>query len=170
MTRSRPPSKPPAGGPLPPGPSEQQLAGVAAETRQAEEELERYFQAFEAGALSMATGAPRIEALSEKLRALQARRDELGDLIEAERGPELGPMDVAESRALIRRAVKDGAPSQRKALLQALVAEIRVTDRSCIQPVFRVVAAPKVREVDEVVRPAGIEPAAFGSGDQRSVR
>ncbi|HET7870025.1 MAG TPA: hypothetical protein VFM85_06875, partial [Actinomycetota bacterium] len=38
----------------------------------------------------------------------------------------------------IERALRDGAPPERKAVMQAVVAEVRVRDRDHIQPVFRV--------------------------------
>ena len=71
-------------------------------------------------------------------------------------------------------AFEGGTVTHRKALLHALVAEVRVKGRNSIQPIFR---APtrKVRLMDglvrlAVVRLAGIEPATYGSANHRSVR
>jgi len=49
-----------------------------------------------------------------------------------------GPAELAEFVGGIQRALRDGALPERKAVMQAVVAEIRVRDRGHIQPVFRV--------------------------------
>jgi hypothetical protein len=66
--------------------------------------------------------------------------------------------DLADVRSRIVDAILNGSAACRKALLQELVVEVRVTDRQAIQPVFRIPRAG-VREVSRLVTPAGFEPA-----------
>jgi len=67
---------------------------------------------------------------------------------------------IAEMRHHIEKAVTDGAVPARKALLQALVHEIRVEGRDRVVPWFRVTggANPKVRALARSVPPAGAGP------------
>jgi len=77
--------------------------------------------------------------------------------------------DPAELAALvgdIERALRDGAPPERKAVMEAVVAEIRVRDRGHIEPVFRV---PIFGPPYGLVPPAGIEPATHGLGNRCSI-
>jgi len=101
----------------------------------------------------------RVEALAERMRELGLRKAELRALLEADElsGPE--PAALEEIRSLIRRGLEDGPAPQRKAVLQALVAEVRVEGRHAVCPISRV-PMRKVREVYTVVRLAGTEPAA----------
>ena len=48
-----------------------------------------------------------------------------------------GPAELAEPIRDIERALRDGAPPERKAVMQAVVAEMRVRDRGHVEPVFR---------------------------------
>jgi hypothetical protein len=52
--------------------------------------------------------------------------------------PKAGEVDPGELVEDIERALRDGALPERKAVMQAVVAEVRVRDRGHIQPVFRV--------------------------------
>lgn len=81
--------------------------------------------------------APRIEALSEKVRGLKARQLELTDAIEDRQALGPSPDELADIADKIREAVIPGPNSQRKALLQDMVAEIRVQSRRVVIPVFR---------------------------------
>jgi Recombinase len=56
---------------------EAELERIDAERRRTSESLERYFRAFEEGTMPESACAPRIGELSEKLRGLEARREEL---------------------------------------------------------------------------------------------
>ena len=109
--------------------------------------------------------APRIADLTKRLSELQARRDELaadaGDTPEA-----LNEDDLRALQAHVARVIDDGEPAARKALLQALVDEIRVPSRDEIYPFFTL---PTVRPPYGSVRPAGIEPATSRSGGARSI-
>ncbi len=116
---------------------ERELAGVEARIRKAQGALDRYFQAFEQGRLREEVCTRRIEELSAELTSLDARRSDLAE--EVSESPPAVPSsaELVELREDIERALRDGALPERKAVMQAVVAEIRVRDRSHIQPVPR---------------------------------
>jgi site-specific DNA recombinase len=112
---------------------------LEAELRKTNEALDRYFRAFEEETLPAAACGNRIEELSEKLRGLEARREELA--LDEEETPEpLTEEDVRALAAQVREVVEDGERRQQKALLQGFVQEIRVVSREEIQPFFFVPA------------------------------
>ena len=59
---------------------------------------------------------------------------------------------------LLTKALLNGTPGQRKALLKELVVEVRVESRDSIIPTFRVPTAP-VRVTEAVVGREGLEPS-----------
>jgi len=138
---------------------EQELAVVDAGITKAEDAIERYLSAFEAGTLSEAQCGKRLEGLAAKVRDLRARREELVAAMEhaSARAPDAG--EIAAMRHHIAQALTEGAVPARKALLQALVHEIRVEGRDRVVPWFRVPggAQPKVRAL---ARSARREPLA----------
>ena len=91
---------------------------------------------------------------------------ELEDEISADESYLVSAEDLGELRGEIRLALQSGPLPERKALMQTLVEEIRVRDRSWIQPVFRV---PIFRPPYGSVPPAGIEPATHGLGNRCSI-
>ncbi|MGH7802887.1 MAG: recombinase family protein, partial [Candidatus Binatia bacterium] len=137
---------------------EKELDAIDAQLRKTEAALDRYFAAFESGTMREAVAAPRVEKLVSEITALNARRAELADEL-AETDPE-APDEHAlgELREELQAALDAGSVAQRKALLQQLVVEIRVKDRSWIQPTFRV---PIFRPPSGSVRPEGFEPPTF---------
>jgi len=80
---------------------------------------------------------------------------ELEDEISADESYLVSAEDLGELRGEIRLALQSGPLPERKALMQTLVAEIRVRDRSWIQPVFRV---PVFRPPYGSVPPGGSAP------------
>lgn len=73
---------------------------------------------------------------------------------------------MSRTRAIWREAIDTGTPSTVKALLQALIHEVKITGRDHIQPIFRMPETPKtpdqgsrVREMFGSVPPTGFEPA-----------
>jgi hypothetical protein len=82
--------------------------------------------------------APRVESLGENLRGLKARQLELSDAIEEQQILRPNPEQLVAIGNRIRGCIKSGPDGQRKALLQDMVAEIRVQSREAIVPVFRV--------------------------------
>jgi site-specific DNA recombinase len=133
---------------------EAELKAIDAELRQADRALERYFHAFEAGTMPERACAPRIAELSERLEALAARRQELA-IDEPEQAEPLTDDDLRALQAHVRDVIETGDPPARKALLQALVAEIRVVSRQVIYPTFNL---PAVRPPVGSVGDTGLEP------------
>ena len=75
----------------------------------------------------------RVEKLTERLTRLEARREELA--IDAGEGPEpLSDEDLRTLQAQVREVIETGDLPARKALMQALVHEIRVVSREEIYP------------------------------------
>ena len=136
---------------------QEELAGLESEIKRTEAGIDRYFAAFEAGTMTEKVCAPRLSALSEKLGQLQGRRAELLAMIEPEAPASIGALQLQQVRTEAERILSDGPLPQRKALLQELVAEIRVEGRDSITPVFRV-PDPPVRVLDRVVGRGGLEP------------
>ena len=145
----------------------EQLTAVEAEIKNAEAAIDRYFHAFESRAMSEVTCGRRGEALAERVRELRLRQAELRALLGANElsGPE--PAALEEIRSLIRRGLEEGPAPQRKAVLQALVAEVRVEGRHAVCPIFRV-PMRKVREVYGLVHPEGLEPRKASAAVSRS--
>ena len=134
---------------------ERELAAVEARIRKAQGALDRYFQAFEEGRLREEVCTRRIEELSTELALLEARRSGLAEEVSESRPAVPGPAELVKLREDIERALRDGPLPERKAVMQAVVAEIRVRDRGHVQPVFRVpVFGPPYGSVP----PGGIEP------------
>ena len=139
---------------------EQELAVVDAGVTKAEDAIERYLSAFEAGTLSEAQCGKRLEGLAAKVRDLRARREELAAAMEhaSARAPDAG--EIAAMRHHIEMALTDGSVPARKALLQALVHEIRVEGRNRVVPWFRAPGGvnPKVRALARSAPPAEAGP------------
>lgn len=82
-----------------------------------------------------AGGCHDVEQLSERLSGLEARRAELA--VDDGEAPEpLGGEGLRALQAHVRDMIETGDPPARKALLQALVDEIRVVSREDIHPTF----------------------------------
>jgi len=140
---------------------EQELAVVDAGITKAEDAIERYLSAFEAGTLSEAQCGKRLESLAAKVRDLRERREELVVAVQQASATAPDAEEIAEMRRHIEKALNAGSVPARKALLQALVHEIRVEGRDQVVPWFRVPggADPKVRALARSAPPAGLEPA-----------
>jgi len=69
--------------------------------------------------------------------------------------------DIGAVLTAIDDAMDNGTLSQRKALMQQLVTEIRVESRSAIFPTYRL-PAPPVRAISGVVDQRGLEPKGAG--------
>lgn len=98
--------------------------------------LDRYFQAFEEGRLREQVCTRRIEKLCAELTSLESRRSDLAEEVSESRRNVAGPTELGGLLGDIERALGDGALPERKAVMQAVVAEIRVRDRGHIQPSF----------------------------------
>jgi site-specific DNA recombinase len=110
--------------------------------------------AIKSGTLSKTQRGKRLEGLAAKVRNLRQRREELVDAIQRASGSAPDAGVIAEMRHHIEKAVTDAAVPARKALLQALVHEIRVEGRDRVVPWFRVPARRG---------PEGSRPGAIGA-------
>jgi len=97
-----------------------------------------------------ATLAGRVEELEARLAGVRKRREEIQDELERETVREPSQADLRGAINAIAEAMENGNPSQRKALLQELVAEIRVESREAIFPTYRLPNGP-VRVISGVV-------------------
>jgi site-specific DNA recombinase len=99
---------------------DQELAVVAGITK-AEDAIERYLSAFEAGTLSEAQCGKRLESLAAKVRDRRERREELLVAVQQASASAPDAEVIAEMRHHIEQALTDGAVPARTALLKALV-------------------------------------------------
>ncbi|MDA8288640.1 MAG: recombinase family protein, partial [Actinomycetota bacterium] len=139
---------------------DQELAVVDAGITKAEDAIERYLSAIEAGTLSGAQCGRRLEGLAAKVRDLRVRREELLAAMEHAKATAPDADAIAAMRHHIEHALTDGSVPARKALLRALVHEIRVEGRDRVVPWFRVPggADPKVRALARSAPPGEANP------------
>ena len=145
---------------------------VEKELSKAEEAIERYFLAFEAGTMSENTCGQRVQTLGDKIATLHSRRAVLAAELDADQQPTVTEADLQALRHRVEHTITHGVPDAQKGLLQALVADIQVESRNAVRPYFRVqltgqhpagLAEPTsdamVRPPSGSVPPAGFEPA-----------
>jgi site-specific DNA recombinase len=144
-----------------------ELRSVEAKIGKAEQALERYFNAFESGTLTGRRFAGRVEELEARLAEVRKRREEIQDELERETVREPSQTDLRGAIGAIAEAMESGNPSQRKALLQELVSEIRVESRDAIFPTYRLPNGP-VRVISGVVGRGGLEPPTSALSARRS--
>ncbi|MDQ2881736.1 MAG: zinc ribbon domain-containing protein [Actinomycetota bacterium] len=122
-----------------------ELTTVEKELTRANSAIERYLQAFEDGDLDPATVKDRMKRLSGKITQLTGHRDELADLLSE--APVVPPaMVLDELTDHIGDILRSGSPAQRKALIEALVAEVKITGPATIIPVFRIPQPPATND------------------------
>jgi site-specific DNA recombinase len=128
-------------------------------------------RAFEQGELDAKTCASRTNAIQVKLGLLRNRREDLKHLLEQMPG-----QPSAKAVTQIRRALKHvfahGTAAQRKAMIEATVAEIKFEGTSLIpvfkvpeeatRPVAKTGLSGEVRAMEPVVRRQGLEPRTRG--------
>ncbi len=143
---------------------DKELALIDPAITKAEDAIERYLSAFEAGTLSEAHCGKRLEQLAAKVSELRARREELVVAMEHASITAPDADELAAARRQIEKSLKTGSVPARKALLQALVHEIRVEGRDRVVLWFRVPggANPKVRALARSAPPVGFEPTSYG--------
>jgi site-specific DNA recombinase len=151
---------------------QEELNAVLAEVRRTEAAIDRYLQAFESGTMSEAVCGPRVEAHTEKIRALRMRQEELTAAIEDQQTSPT-PAALAEIREMLSEGLDDDAPiPRRKAVLHRLIAEIRIEGPEAIYPTFKL---PMEHLRDQTVRPLfrvvgrrGLEPRTSALSARRS--
>ena len=115
-----------------------ELRALDAELAKVDAGIDRYLRAFETGAMPESICGERIKALGAQSTALRARREQLADEMEDADLTAPTPEELAALRERVTEAVAEGSAGPVKALLQALIHEIRVDSRDAIHPVFRV--------------------------------
>jgi site-specific DNA recombinase len=138
---------------------------IDAELVKANTAVERYFTAFENGTMTEETAAPRLDKLGTKIKQLRQRRDELTEELDGE--PTMpAPAELAEIVAHIDEVIDRDQPAQTKTLIDALVAEVKVTGPNQVVPIFRIPQPGQgkdpVRAMVETVGRVGLEPTAKG--------
>ncbi len=133
--------------------------GWRAELTAAEHELartsaaiDRYLTAFENGALDPEDLAGRLAQLTTRSAQLRARREQLAS--QAAASPAAPPAATLRQVAdHIADIVAAGSHSQRKALIEALIHQIKITGPGLIVPVFRI-PQPAAEKPDVSAGPA----------------
>ncbi|WP_018253865.1 recombinase family protein [Salinispora mooreana] len=150
-----------------------ELAAIGREIEQAEDAMDRYLTAFETGALDADTCGQRVRDLKIRLERLARRRDDLEHALTTAPGkPSQKAID--QLRRDLAHVFRHGTPGQRKALIEANIAEIHF-DGDKLVPVFKIPeeatepvenstgsSAAAVRAMEPVVRRQGLEPRTRG--------
>jgi site-specific DNA recombinase len=171
-----------------------ELRGLKQQITTTEAAIDRYLAAFENATLDERTCGHRVRDLTAKIHQLKARRDELEELTQA--GPNTpSPRAIAELRSRIAHVFAHGTPGQRKAIIESHVDHIKI-DGTQLIPFFRVPTshgeqptddegsaetstdplldegcqptAPQFRTMQQLVPPAGFEPATSAFGGPRA--
>jgi site-specific DNA recombinase len=137
--------------------------------------IDRYLTAFENGTMDDDTCGPRLKTLRHDIEQLKGRRDEIADVIDAE--PVAPPAATIEAiRGYLGHLIAEGSSAERKAAIEALIAEIRITNEGII-PMFKIPGpdlaltgdAPATGTTGDTVRAmlrsvgrVGLEPTAKG--------
>ncbi len=118
-----------------------ELAAAQHELARAGAAIDRYLTAFENGNLDPEGLAGRLAQLKARSQQLRARRDQLADQVAAlpAAPPPAALRQVADRIADI---VASGSHIKRKALIDALIASIKITGPGRIVPVFRIPQPP----------------------------
>jgi len=139
---------------------EDQLGQVEAKIRKAEDSIERYLAAFEAGTLPEAQCGERVHKLGEKVGELCITRNELLATIEDNPHRDGAP-STHELELLQEEVAHVFDPSvdaaARKVTLKRFVHEIRIEGRHSILPLFHI-PEDRVRLADGLVPARGVEP------------
>jgi len=116
--------------------------------------IDRYLTAFENGALEPEDLAGRLAQLNARSRQPAARRRELASALAAT--PAAPPPATLQQVANhIDQVVSSGSHNQRKALIEALVAQVKITGPGRIVPVFRI-PQPETGTYDPATPEAGV--------------
>lgn len=161
-----------------------ELTTVQTELIKTNHAIDRYLTAFENGTLQEDDLATRLAGLKTKTQQLRTRHDELTNQLIDTPQP-LPPATLTEVADHITEIITTGTDNQRKALIETLITEIKITRPDTLVPVFRVpqppteetapnakkaptggkppVRTPKagVRAMTNLVEVPGIEPGSF---------
>jgi site-specific DNA recombinase len=137
-----------------------ELDAISAQIKTKTAAIDRYLTAFEAGTMDDETCGARVQALRHEIEQLKARQGEIADAIDAE--PVAPPASTIDAiRAHLGHLIAEGSSAERKAAIEALVAEIKITDERII-PVFKIPGPD--------IAPPGDTPATVTTDEQEAVR
>jgi site-specific DNA recombinase len=145
-----------------------ELAATERELARTGAAIDRYLTAFENSALDPEDLVGRLAQLKARTRQLDVRRDQLASQLDAEPAI-LPPATLREVADRIDQVIGSGSHNQRKALIEALVAQVKTTGPGRIVPVFRIplpetgtcdraTAGGGVRALTNLVELRGLEP------------
>ncbi|WP_045875827.1 recombinase family protein [Pseudofrankia sp. DC12] len=114
-----------------------ELTAIETELIQTDQAIDRYLGAFERGTLDEGILAARLEALRTKQKQLRHRQAELTE--------EIDDAPVMPTRSTLRAVtrhietiIETGDDLRRKALIEALVAEVKIVGPDRLRPIFKV--------------------------------
>jgi len=111
-------------------------AAILAQIKAKEAAIDRYHAAFEKGTMDDTTAGPRLKTLQGEITQLTARADELADAMDGEPAPP-PPGTIERLQTYLADTIASGTRAERKVAIEALVAEIRITEEGVI-PVFKI--------------------------------
>lgn len=118
-----------------------ELAATKAKITDTNTKIDRYLTAFENGTMDEELIGDRLRELRATARQLAHRRDELTATLDAApTGPD--PATLTEIADHITTLIDTGRDHTRKALIENLIAEIKITSPETVVPVFRIPQAP----------------------------
>jgi site-specific DNA recombinase len=133
--------------------SQDQLTAVTRELARTTTATDRYLAAFEAGTLDPEDLAGRLAQLKTRTRQLAARRDQLAASLAAVPVPP-PPATLRQVADHIDSVIGTGTDNERKTLIEALVARVKITSPGSLIPVYRIPQQPHAAET----RPDSPEP------------
>jgi site-specific DNA recombinase len=114
-----------------------ELAAIEAKLAQTTAKIDRYLDAFEEGKMDPEAAQDRVNQHRATQKQLRVRRDELQLELDAE-PTEPDRATLHEVSRHINKIITAGNTNQRKALIEVLIARIKITGPDRIVPVFRV--------------------------------
>lgn len=139
-----------------------ELAAVNAELAKATAKMDRYLDAFEDGKLDPDDVQDRLTSLRTTQKQLRARRDELASQLDAQPTvPDAATLDQVNQH--IASIITAGDTHQRKALVETLIAGVKITAPDRIIPVFRIPQTQDDEEADTDI------PASTSQGAVRAM-
>ncbi len=144
-----------------------EIVATTAELKKAEDAIERYVHAFEAGTVSDEMFGPRVRELGDRARTLRAHRDELTEAAEAAAADPPTQADLDVLHAELRELIRHGSEARRKAVAQAFVQRLVVEGPGVVRPTFLVRGGlpVSITEQNGQTAPDGAFRAVTGSVD-----
>jgi site-specific DNA recombinase len=109
---------------------EAEAAKINGDLAKAQDQLDRYYRAFENGTMNPEACGTRLEEINVHVAALGARRATVAERLTQLAMPALDLKEVADLMDDFERVFESGLNAQKKHLLHRLVKEVRVQDRN----------------------------------------